>query len=90
MRPRQHTSLTFTDSSSPVRSTVLAIESNKLESPTQRRSGMSKVAAYHSTNESDPDVYHDDDNCPSGKQIPSWNKAAGTNGWPLCGHCKDM
>jgi len=29
-----------------------------------------RVAAYHSTNQSDPDVHHDDSNCPVGKQIP--------------------
>ncbi len=25
--------------------------------------------AYHSSNPSDPDVYHDDDDCPTGQQI---------------------
>jgi len=32
---------------------------------------------YYSTNPSDPDVYHWHDDCPRGKQIPSWNKALG-------------
>jgi hypothetical protein len=32
---------------------------------------MSKVANYYSTNPSDPYVYHDHDNCPTGQQIPS-------------------
>lgn len=24
------------------------------------------------------------------QQIPSYNRRAGANGWPLCKHCKDM
>ncbi|MGX5679973.1 hypothetical protein [Schumannella luteola] len=51
---------------------------------------MAKVSAYYSTNPSDPDVYHDQDNCPSGQQIPSYNRASGTNGYPKCKHCADM
>jgi len=35
-----------------------------------------KVAAYHSSNPSDPDVYHEYDDCPAGQQIPSWNDRA--------------
>lgn len=31
---------------------------------------MSKVGNYYSNNPSDPDVYHDQSNCPSGQQIP--------------------
>lgn len=49
-----------------------------------------RVAPYHSTNESDPDVYHVHDNCPSGKQIPAKNRETGTNGWPLCKRCSAM
>lgn len=49
-----------------------------------------RVPAYHSTNPSDPDVHHVDDNCPSGKQIPSANRGTGTNGWRLCKICADM
>lgn len=51
---------------------------------------MSKVAAYHSTNPSDPDRYHDHDDCPSGQQIPPHNRAVGTGGYPRCGHCQNM
>lgn len=51
---------------------------------------MMKVDAYHSTNESDPDVYHDHDNCPSGQQIPPANRQAGTAGYPRCQHCVSM
>ena len=46
-----------------------------------------RVAAYHSTNQSDPDVHHDDNNCPVGKQIPDRNKRSGTNGWPRYKRC---
>lgn len=49
-----------------------------------------KVTAYHSSNLSDPDVYHDHDNCPSGQQIPWYNKVTGTGNHPRCKHCRDM
>jgi hypothetical protein len=49
-----------------------------------------RVSAYHSINETDPDVHHVHDDCPSGQQIPSFNRRNGTNGWPLCKHCADM
>jgi hypothetical protein len=51
---------------------------------------MAKVSAYHSTNPSDPDVYHDYDNCPTGQQIPARNRASGTGGNRRCLHCVDM
>ena len=40
-----------------------------------------KGAAYHSSNPADP-VHHDHDDCPTGQQIPSWNRVAGTGGLP--------
>lgn len=48
------------------------------------------VSAYHSTNPSDPDVHHVFSDCPNGQQIPAANKRPGTNGWPMCGSCKNM
>lgn len=51
---------------------------------------MAKVAAYHSSDLRDPDVYHDHDNCPSGQQIPPKNKVAGAGGHPRCKHCKNL
>lgn len=45
---------------------------------------------YYSTNQSDPDVHHDYSDCPSGQQIPAHNRAAGTGGYPRCGHCQSM
>lgn len=51
---------------------------------------MPKVPPYHSSNPSDPDVYHDYDDCPAGKQIPSWNRLEGKGGYRRCERCKDM
>lgn len=49
-----------------------------------------RVSAYHSSNPSDPDVYHDHSNCPSGQQIPAANKVSGSGGNPRCRHCVSM
>lgn len=43
---------------------------------------MVKVSAYHSINPSDPDVYHDHSDCPTGQQIPAHNRRPGTNELP--------
>lgn len=51
---------------------------------------MAKVAPYHSSNPSDPDVYHDHDNCPTGQQIPAANKESGTGGYRKCKQCEEM
>ena len=51
---------------------------------------MAKAAPYHSSNPTDPDVYHDHDDCPSGQQIPSQNKLSGTGGNRKCKHCIEM
>jgi hypothetical protein len=52
---------------------------------------MAKVAAYHTTSDEESahnrEVYHDHDNCPTGKQIKSWNRAGGTAGRPRCKDC---
>lgn len=48
-----------------------------------------RVSAYHSINPTDPDVHHVDDDCVSGKQIPSYNRRPGTNNWRMCDHCAD-
>jgi hypothetical protein len=45
---------------------------------------------YHSTNPTDPDVYHVFSDCPNGQQIPPENHAWGTNDWGLCGSCRNM
>lgn len=48
-----------------------------------------KVSAYHSSNPSDPDVYHDHSDCPTGQQIPARNNVSGTGGFPRCKQCRD-
>lgn len=51
---------------------------------------MAKVAPYHSPESTDPDVYHDYDNCPTGQRILPQNKKPGTGGYPRCKHCISM
>lgn len=46
-----------------------------------------RVSPYYSINPTDPDVYHDHDDCPSGVQIPFQNKRQGTNGYRRCERC---
>jgi len=46
-----------------------------------------KVAPYHSVDPEDPDVYHDDDACPAGAQIPPQNWGAGTGNHRRCDVC---
>jgi hypothetical protein len=48
------------------------------------------VAPYHSSNASDPDVYHVYDDCPSGKRIPAPNREDGDGGYRRCKHCLQM
>lgn len=49
-----------------------------------------RVPPYHSNNQTDPDVHHNQDDCKSGKLIPAHNRRPGENGWPLCQHCRGM
>lgn len=49
-----------------------------------------RVSPYHSTNPTDPDVHHVFSDCPNGQQIPPGNRRDGTNGWPMCGTCRNM
>lgn len=51
---------------------------------------MAKVPSYHSSNPSDPDVYHDHDNCPTGQQIPARNRRPGTGGYRRCKQCREL
>jgi len=50
-----------------------------------------KVRPYYSIDPSDPDVWHDHDNCPAGQQIPARNRR---DGQPVthrhCEHCIGM
>ncbi len=55
---------------------------------------MSKVSAYHTDSPEYPpshrNVYHDHDNCPTGKQIKQQHKKSGTAGRPRCDDCKNL
>lgn len=51
---------------------------------------MAKVSPYHSSNPTDPDVYHDHDNCPSGSRIPARNRLSGKGGNRRCKTCESM
>jgi hypothetical protein len=51
---------------------------------------MATVPPYHSSNPADPDVYHDHDDCPTGRQIPSRNLVPGTGGYRRCHQCEDL
>ena len=48
---------------------------------------MVKVAAYHSNKPADPEVYHDQHDCPTGQQIPARHVAPGTGGYGKCEQC---
>lgn len=50
---------------------------------------MAKVNPYHSSDPTDPDVYHDYDNCPAGVRIPWQNRRAGKGGNRRCKRCED-
>ena len=52
---------------------------------------MSKVPAYYSINPTDPDVWHDYDDCPSGQLIPERNRRNGKPaGYRRCERCIEM
>jgi len=51
---------------------------------------MAKVSPFYSSNPSDPDVYHDHNDCPTGRQIPQHNKEGGKGGHRRCKHCQDL
>jgi hypothetical protein len=46
-----------------------------------------KVAAYHSSKPSDPEVHHDQHDCPTGQEIPARHVASGMGGYRKCDHC---
>jgi hypothetical protein len=51
---------------------------------------MAKVDPYYSYREKDPKVHHDDNKCPEGKIIESYNRSAGTGDRPLCEQCHQL
>lgn len=50
---------------------------------------MAKVAAYHSA-KLGTRVYHNDNKCTEGNNIETYNRRAGTDGRPLCDHCRRL
>lgn len=49
-----------------------------------------KVKAYHSAHPADQQVYHDDDECPAGRDIPWWNRRPGADDLPRCPQCIEI
>jgi hypothetical protein len=52
---------------------------------------MARVTPYHSARpetQGERNVYHNDDECPRGKEITSADKRQGTDERPLCKVCK--
>jgi hypothetical protein len=51
-----------------------------------------KVPAFYSINEAkksaDQRVYHDNDACPPGRDIPAHERRAGTGGYRYCQDCQ--
>ena len=54
---------------------------------------MSQVPAFHSVNEvnklASARVHHDNNLCAPGRDIPSWERRAGTNNYRLCDNCAE-
>jgi len=52
---------------------------------------VSPVYPFHSINEvlkpASQRVYHNNDACPPGRDIPSWERKQGTNNYRLCEDC---
>jgi hypothetical protein len=52
------------------------------------------MAVFHSVNEAkkpaDKRVYHNNDKCPQGKEIPKNERDPGPGGYRLCERCKGM
>lgn len=69
---------------------LVSLPSEEPRTPTDEEITMAKVSPYHSSNPTDPDVYHDHDDCRSGQQIPAHNKRSGTGRYPRCQHCVEM
>jgi hypothetical protein len=55
---------------------------------------MAKVAPYYSVNEikkpPEKRIYHDNDACPPGRDIPPHERRAGTGGYRLCEDCRHL
>jgi hypothetical protein len=50
---------------------------------------MAQVTPFHTTGTQQLKVYHDDDDCPNGRNVLSSNRVAGTGGRRKCSYCRD-
>ena len=54
---------------------------------------MAKISPFHSVNEPDKSsakrVYHNNNTCPSGHDIPKGERRQGTDNYRVCKHCKN-
>jgi len=55
---------------------------------------MANVYPFHSVNEIYKPVvqrvHHNNDSCPPGRDIPSWERKIGTNNFRLCNDCAEL
>ena len=49
-----------------------------------------KISPIHSSNPSDPDVYHECTNCQYYQAIPQRNRVSGTAGYRRCHRCTEL
>jgi hypothetical protein len=65
-----------------------------MEIPAYKENGSMTVNPFNSINEvkkpSKDRVYHSNNKCPSGHDIPPKERRPGTAGYRLCQHCKDL
>ena len=51
---------------------------------------MGYKSPWHSKKTSDPQVYHNNDQCKTGNNIETENIVSGTGGRPLCKECEGL
>jgi hypothetical protein len=55
---------------------------------------MAKVSPFHTNSEEYPpshrNVYHDNDECPAGKEIKPWHRVEGIGDRPRCEKCEGL
>ena len=49
-----------------------------------------KISPVHSSNPTDPDVYHDQSTCHYYLRIPTTNEVKGTGGYRKCSRCVEL
>ena len=51
---------------------------------------MSLMVPFHSIAPHTDNVYHNNNQCPNGSRIPGSYRSVGTDGRPLCEHCRRL